>query len=160
MSELLKAAEDLKKVGRALGKIQFEDIAAGLEAAHSIAQAKDEQATILAHIKEEIGDARAELDKVKAQVKKASADAQERFENESKASASIHALGISKAKEEADNIIATANAQRDAVLQEIDNLNRQVNVITEQIKSKSDELFNVNANLEQIKARAQQLLGA
>lgn len=159
MSALIKAADELRKAGKTIGKISFEELADEIVNAHSIAQAKEEQAEILAHIKDEIGDARAELDKVKANLKKASADAQERFDNEVKIHAGIHAQSIAKAQEEAAQIVSTANAQRDAIAEQCNIAERDHASLIEKIKAAELNLALINSNIEKVKQEAARLLG-
>lgn len=159
MSDLIKAAEELRKVGRAVGKIAFDDLAAGLEVAHSIVQAKNEQARALENIKAEIESAKDDLAKVKAQYKKAAADAQERFDNEVKIHAGIHAQSIAKAQEEASAIIAEANSKRDAIAEQIDIAQREHSALIEKIRAAELNLALINSNIEKVKQEAARLLG-
>ena len=147
LSALFQSTIDLIALVDKLGDLEQVEVELKARTAKARTEAERAEATLAKY-----QDAVAHADKTLAERKAT-------FEAEAQAAASIHVQAIEAARRDADQILATANAQRDAIEAEIVGLNASALEMSGKIKVAAAELADLEAKLDKVKAAAAKLAG-
>jgi hypothetical protein len=158
MSDLIKQADECRKLLR--GFQAFAEVANALESVGSLQQAEKEAKKSLESLTNEISEAQKELVAAKAKTKKETEALQIKLDGEMK----LHNEEIQKtiefSRKKAESINADSLAKQQVAQDAVNRLQGDAIVLADQIKTATEALATLQANVAKVQAQANKLLGA